>query len=105
MRIAGERTCSWRAVDSEGEALNALVRRRRDKHAAREPMREPLRKQGFAPAEIATDKPSSYTAAYAEPGLSARHEQDPRKNNRAGVSHQPFRRWEREVRLWTGVEP
>ncbi len=31
VRIAGERTYLWRAVDSEGEVLDVLVQRRRDK--------------------------------------------------------------------------
>ena len=55
VRIAGEQMHLWRAVDSEGEVLDVLVQRRRDKHAARKLMRELLRKQGFAPAVVATD--------------------------------------------------
>jgi transposase-like protein len=44
-----------------------------------------------------TDKPRSYGAANAELGLSARHEQGLRKNNRAENSHQPTRRRERKM--------
>ena len=39
VRIAGERMYLWRAVDSEGEVLDVLVQRRRDKRAARRLMR------------------------------------------------------------------
>src|SRR5919107_4068373 len=60
-------------------------------------MRKLLRKQGFAPAEITTDKLRSYGAAFTELGLAARHEQGWRKNNRAEVSHQPVRRRERKM--------
>src|SRR5438874_4640923 len=34
VRIAGKRMYLWRAVDHEGEVLDVLVQRRRDKHAA-----------------------------------------------------------------------
>jgi putative transposase len=39
----------WRAVDDEGEVLDLLVRRRRDKAAAAKLLRKLLKKQGFAP--------------------------------------------------------
>jgi putative transposase len=39
----------WRAVDDEGEVLDLLVQRRRDKAAALRLMRKLLRKLGFAP--------------------------------------------------------
>ncbi len=77
--------------------LDVLVQLRRDKAAARKLTRKLLRKQGFAPAEITTDRLRSYGAAFTEIGLTARHEQGPRKNNRAEVSHQPLRRRERKM--------
>ena len=77
--------------------LDVLVQRRRDKCAARKLMRKLLRKQGFAPAEITTDRLRSYGAAFAEMEITARHERGLRKNNRAGVSHQPLRRRERKM--------
>jgi transposase-like protein len=97
VRIAGERMYLWRAVDDEGEVLDVLVQRRRDKAAARKLMRKLLRKQGFAPTDVTTDGLRSYGAAFAEMGLTARHEQGLRKNNRAEVSHQPVRRRERKM--------
>ncbi len=97
VRIAGKQMYLWRAVDDEGEVLEVLVRRRRDKAAARKLMRKLLGKQGFAPAVVTTDKLRSYGAAFAELGLTARHERGLRKNNRAEVSHQPVRRRERKM--------
>jgi putative transposase len=47
--IAGRRFWLWRAVDDEGEVLDLLVQRRRDKAAAVKLMRKLLKKQGFAP--------------------------------------------------------
>jgi transposase-like protein len=97
VRIAGKRMYLWRAVDDEGEVLDVLVQRRRDKAAAGKLMRKLLKKQGFAPTMITTDQLRSYGAAFAELGLGARHEQGLRKNNRAEVSHQPIRRRERKL--------
>jgi transposase-like protein len=60
-------------------------------------MRKLLKKQGFAPNVLVTDRLRSYGAAKAEIGLSARHERGLRKNNRAENSHQPTRRRERKM--------
>ena len=95
--IAGKRFWLWRAVDSEGEVLDVLVQSRRNTAAAVRLMRKLLRKQGFAPAVIVTDKLGSYSAARRKLGLEARHEQGLRKNNRAENSHQPVRRRERKM--------
>ena len=86
----------WRAVDSEGEVLDLLVQPKRDTKAARKLMRKLLKRQGFAPDELVTDKLSSYAAARRELRLSARHERGLRKNNRAKYSHQAVRRRERK---------
>jgi transposase-like protein len=97
VRIGGKQMYLWRAVDSEGEVLDVLVQRRRDKHAARKLMRKLLRKQGFAPAVVTTDGLRSYGAVITEIGLAAPHEQGLHRNNRAEVSHQPVRRRERKM--------
>jgi putative transposase len=81
----------WRAVDSEGEVLEILVQPHRDKAAARL-LRKLLRRQGFVPTVIVTDKLRSYGAALREIGFSGLHEQGLRANNRAENSHQPLRR-------------
>ena len=70
--IAGRPFWLWRAVDDEGEVLDLLVQRRRDRAAAVELMRKLLKKQGSAPM-LVTDKLRSYGAAKSEIGLSARH--------------------------------
>ena len=95
--ISGGQFWLWRAVDDEGEVLDLLVPRRRAKNAAVKLMRKLLKKQGFAPDVLVTDKLRSYGAAKAALGLSARHEQGLRKNNRAENSHQPVRRRERKM--------
>ena len=45
--IAGRRFWLWQAVDDEGEVLDLLVQRRRDKTAAVKLMRKLLKKHGF----------------------------------------------------------
>jgi putative transposase len=49
------------------------VQPRRDKAAAVKLMRKLLKKQGFAPEMLVTDKLRSYGAAKSEMGLSAHH--------------------------------
>jgi len=95
--INGEQMYLWRAVDSEGEVLDILVQERRDKRAAKKLLRKLLKKQGYAPSSIVTDKLRSYGAALGDLGLSNRHETGGRKNNRAENSHQPVRRRERRM--------
>ena len=97
VRIARKRMYLWRAVDHEGEILDILVQRRRDKRAALRLMRKLLRKQGFAPRLVVTDKLRSYGAAFHDLHLTCRHEQGLRMNNRAENSHQIVRRRERKM--------
>ena len=95
--IAGKRVWLWRAVDHEGEILDILVQPRRDRAAALRLMRKLLRKQGYAPDVLVTDRLASYGCARRQLGMRARHEQGLRKNNRAENSHQPVRRRERKM--------
>ncbi len=87
----------WRAVDAEGEVLDVLVQPRRDKAAALKLVKKLLKRQGFAPTVIVTDKLGSYRAALQVIGFSGQHEQGLRANNRAENSHQPVRRRERKM--------
>jgi len=103
--IGGKRMYLWRAVDDEGEVLDVLVQRRRDKAAARKLMRKLLKKQGFAPSVVVTDKLRSYSSAFRDIGLTARHEQGLRKNNRAENSHLPVRRRERKLQRFKSPGP
>lgn len=95
--INGKRSYLWRAVDSEGEVLEVLVQSRRNKRDALKLMRKLLKKQGFVPDVVVTDKLPSYGAALRELGLSKRHDFGGRKNNRAENSHLPVRQRERKM--------
>ena len=96
--INGERMYMWRAVDKEGEVLDALVQKRRNKEATMKLLRKRLKNQGYAPDEIVTDGLASYRVALRELGCPKRRK--PRRlrdNNRVENSHFPVRRRERKM--------
>ena len=94
--IRGQRHWLWRAVDNEGEVLDFLVQSRRNAKAALKLMRKLLKKQGWPPTRLVTDKLRSYLVAIRALGLTAEHIDNKRANNRAENSHQPVRRRERK---------
>ena len=97
VKIAGRRMYLWRAVDDEGEVLDVLVQKRRNKAAALNLLRRLLKNQGVHPETITTDKLASYGAAVWNLGLSDRHRPGGmRENNRAENSHLLIRRRERK---------
>ena len=98
VRIGGERMCLWRAVDQRGRGPRHTVQRRRDTRAAWRLMRKLLKKQGFVPKLLVTDKLRSYTSAFRRLRLNCPHEQGLRKNNRAENSHRAVRRRECKMR-------
>ena len=69
-----------RSVLPTQSVLDLLVQRPRDKAAAMKLMRKLLKKQGFAPGLLVSDRLRSYAAAMSEIGLSARYEQGLRRN-------------------------
>ena len=79
------------SVDTFAFAIRCLRR------SWRRQLRKLLKKYGFVPERMITDKLRSYGAAKAQLGLSARHEQGLQKNNRAENSHLPVRRRERKI--------
>jgi putative transposase len=97
LTIRGERHYLWRAVDQDGEVLDILVQRRRDKKAAKRFFRKLLKGCQYAPRVIITDKLKSYGAAKRELLPSVEHRQYRYLNNRAENSHQPTRQRERRM--------
>ena len=74
LTINGERHYLWRAVDQDGNVLDILVQRGRDKTAAKTFFRKLLKGLTYAPRVIITDKLKSYGAAKREilPGVEQR---------------------------------
>ena len=86
VKINGETHYLWRAVDHEGEVLESVVTKRRDKRAALKILRKLMRNYG-EPETIVTDKLKSYGAALRELRISG-HETNGRWIiNRAENSH------------------
>src|ERR1700749_3005013 len=104
VRIGGRHLYLWRAVDSEGEVLDMLVQRRRDTASALRLLRKLLKRQGFAPRTIVTDRLRSYGAALRELHFAGRHEQGLRANNRAENSHLAIRRRERKMQRFKSAK-
>jgi putative transposase len=87
----------WRAVDDEGEVLDVLLQKRRNKGAAMKLLRKLLKNTAIHPETIVTDELASYRATMREMNLTKRHcPGGMRANNRAENSHLPIRRRERK---------
>ena len=87
----------WRAVDQHGAVLDEILQRRRDKRAARRPLIRLLKRQGWRPRRIVTDRLPSYGAAKREVAPSLEHRAHKGLNNRAENSHVTFRKRERQM--------
>ena len=70
LKIASRMVYLWRAVDAEGEVLDVLVQRRRNKRAALKLMRKLLKKYGFVPDKLVTDDPTTRIQGFQVPGVS-----------------------------------
>jgi putative transposase len=97
LTIKGQRHVLWRAVDQDGNVLDILVQRRRDKRAARKFFRKLLKGLTYVPHVIITDKLKSYGAAKHEILPGVEHRQHRYLNNRAENSHQSTRQRERRM--------
>ena len=96
VKINGEIHYLWRAVDHEGEVLEAVVTKRRDRKATLKLLKKLMRRYG-KPETIVTDKLKSYGAALRELGVSGQECEGRWINNRVENSHQPLRRRERDM--------
>ena len=96
VRINGEMSYLWRAVDHEGEVLESLITKERDKAAALKFIKKALKRHG-SPKAITTDGLRSYGAGMKELGNPGKREVGRWANNRVENSHQPFRRRERAM--------
>jgi len=98
LKINGRLHYLWRAVDQDGDVLDIMVQRKRDKKAAKKFFRKLLKGLQYVPRVIITDKLKSYSAARAAVMPSVEHWRQRYQNNRAENSHQPTRLRERVMR-------
>ncbi|KZZ27446.1 transposase, partial [Sulfitobacter sp. HI0082] len=66
VKIAGRSYWLWRAVDQHGFVLEEILQSRRDKRAAKRLLVKLMKRWGFVPKRIITDKLRSYGAAKRE---------------------------------------
>jgi transposase-like protein len=67
LKIGGKTVYLWRAVDDEGEVLDLLVQSKRDRKAALKLLRKLLKRQGYVPGAIVTDRLRSRTGTNCAP--------------------------------------
>jgi putative transposase len=103
VKVNGKLCYLWRAVDHEGEVLEAVVTAKRDKAGALKLLKRIMTKYG-RPRTIVTDRLRAYPAAMQEIGAADRHEVGKRLNNRGENSHQPFRRRERAMQQFRSMK-
>ena len=73
VKIQGQQLYLWRAVDPDGDILDILVTKRRNKRAAKRFFRKVLKGQSQTPWRLITDKLRSYPAAHREVFPSVEH--------------------------------
>ena len=94
VKVNGKLCYLWRAIDHEGEVLEAVVTAKRNRSRGAQASQED-HEEIRAPRSIVTDGLRAYSAAMNEIGVAAERTQvGGRLNNRAENSHQPFRRRE-----------
>lgn len=96
VKINGVTHYLWRAVDHEGEVLESIVTKTRDRKAALKFLNKSMKRHG-RPETIVTDRLRSYGAAFEDLGRGDDREMGRWLNNRAESSHLPFRRRERAM--------
>ena len=98
IKINGAEHYLWRAVDQDGDEIDILVQKRKDKSAAKRFFKKLLKGQQATPIKIVTDKLRSYSAAKRDLMPSVEHSTQQYENNRCELSHQPSRQQERQMR-------
>jgi putative transposase len=104
IKINGKTHYLWRAVDQDGNILDILVTKRRNKEAAKRFFLKLLARLEYEPRVIITDKLRSYGAALREVLPHAEHRQHKGLNNRAENSHRPTRRREKVMQRFKSMD-
>jgi putative transposase len=94
----------WRAVDHEGEVLESMVSKTRDRKTALEFLKKSMKRRG-RPEKIVTDRLRSCGAALKDIDRVDFRKMGRWLNNRAENSHLPFRRRERAMLRFRRMRP
>ena len=93
VKIHGERHYLWRAMEQEGEVLEAFVSKKRGRKATLKFLRKRMKRYP-TPDALVTDRLRSYRAAFGEMGGSGLYQAGCWLNNRAENSRLQFGRRE-----------
>jgi putative transposase len=104
IKINGRTYYLWRAVDQNGNILDILVTKRRNKEAAKRFFLKLLAGLEYEPRVVITDKLRSYGAALREVLPHVEHRQHKGLNNRAENSHRPTRRREKVFQRFKSMD-
>ncbi len=96
VKVIGEKHYLWRAVDHEGEVLEAVVTKRRNKAAALKFLKKLMNRHGQAEA-VVTDRFAGYRVAVRELGTLEKQPTGRWLNNRVENSHLPYQQCERAM--------
>jgi putative transposase len=96
VKINGVTHFLWRALDQEGEVLESIVSKKRDRKAAVEFLKKSMKRYG-RPETIVTDRLRSCGVALKDLGRGDDREMGRWLNNRAENSHQSLRRGDRAM--------
>lgn len=102
IKLNGKQHYLWRAVDQDGDELDILVTKRRDKKAAIKFFKKLFKVHG-SPNKITTDKLASYKAALRDLHCKTPHDTAQYKNNIAEISHQKTRQQQRQMRQFKSI--
>jgi len=87
--------CATRST--QGNELDILVQKRRDKKAAKKFFKKLLKGRQAKPLKMVTDKLRSYSAAKREVMPCVEHSTQQYESNRCELSHQPAQQQERQM--------
>ena len=104
VKVNGNLCYLWRAVDHEGEVLEAVVTAKRDKAAALKFLKRIMKKYGLAAQHRHRRALRLFCGDERDRCCADRHEVGGRLNNRAENSHQPFRRRERAMQRFRSLK-
>ena len=90
-------------MDQDGDTIDLLVQKRRNKQLAKCFFNKLLKGQCASPRRIVTDKLKSYSAGLREIMPAVPHCTDCYANNRAEVSHEPTRQQEELMRGFKSI--
>ena len=92
IKVGGRWRYLYRAIDREGNLLDSMLSKHRDKHAARRFLRLRVDSAGQKPLRMTTDKHPAYTKAIRWiVGRKVLHRQNQYLNNRMEQNHRPIK--------------